>query len=776
MASDADAALALIGQRGHGAERPRQVAGADGVGELEHGALAGVGDQIVDVVAGHHAIAGVEGELVDAQGQPRQVVAHRLGQARDGLGRQLDVAGLGLGADRRLGVARRLEDVEPSLLASGGVELETLVELARDHEQHRRGRRRLEVRDEAGELLGRADREVAHEDHAQGAHHGQGLAGVDDPGGGDLALEHVVVPRPHRRRHRGLAHRGQRPVDQHRVLRGDHVDRIELAGARRGDQSLTAAKLADTTARRWPGCLIADRADRRRHRRAATTAVLDGRRRDRRGRRSGRRAWPRIRARRRPRRIDWRRRAMVPGTVNTHNHSFQSLLRGIGDDLPFLEWRDQALYRYSPRLDAEGMAHRRAVRVRRDAAPRRHHRLRLLLSERAGQRPRVGDDRGGARLGIRIVLARCFYDWDGAPAAYRETDPAGGRELRGARARATRIATRFLTSVQPAPHSQHGATPAMIEAGAGCARDAGVPWHIHLAEEQYQVDAVARALRRAAAARGRRADRRPGDDDRGARLLVRRRRARAARRARRLASPTARARTCSSATASPTRRSRARAASGSGSAPTAAARTTASACSTRCGSAALLQKVAPHRRPGDRRRDLLRDSARAPAARRLRPAGRADRAGLPLRPRRARSRRSVAVAGPGPGKERRLRAVTSRHHRRRGRWSRSRRRRSAPDPCPSRRDPSPCPRPHPSDWRRDEGADAGDPSKGRHRRAGGRRQPRRGRARAHSRGAHLRWTVIGGVLGVACSCSSSAPSAVASASSCCCWRRGPPSS
>src|SRR5262245_47717746 len=28
----------------------------------------------------------------------------------------------------------------------------------------------------------------------------------------------------------------------------------------------------------------------------------------------------------------------------------------------------------------------------------------------------------------------------------------------------------------------------MIEAAAGCARDAGVPWHIHLAEERYQVD------------------------------------------------------------------------------------------------------------------------------------------------------------------------------------------------------------------------------------------------------------------------------------------------
>ena len=65
-----------------------------------------------------------------------------------------------------------------------------------------------------------------------------------------------------------------------------------------------------------------------------------------------------------------------------------------------------------------------------------------------------------------------------------------GEELRRAwRALAARYQdrTRFLTSVQPAPHSQHGATPAMIEAGAGCARDAGVPWHIHLAEEQYQV-------------------------------------------------------------------------------------------------------------------------------------------------------------------------------------------------------------------------------------------------------------------------------------------------
>src|SRR2546430_6674694 len=90
------------------------------------------------------------------------------------------------------------------------------------------------------------------------------------------------------------------------------------------------------------------------------------------------------------------------------------------------------------------------------------------------------------RLGIRIVLARCFYDWDGAPAAYRETVPQAVANFE-ALSRRYHDRARHRVAIQPAPHSQHGASPAMIEAGAGCARDAGEPWHIHLAEEQYQV-------------------------------------------------------------------------------------------------------------------------------------------------------------------------------------------------------------------------------------------------------------------------------------------------
>ncbi len=185
--------------------------------------------------------------------------------------------------------------------------------------------------------------------------------------------------------------------------------------------------------------------------------------------------------------LDWRGRAMVAGTVNTHNHSFQSLLRGIGDDLPFLEWRDKALYRYSPKLGADDMATAALFAFGEMLLHGVTTVCDFYYLNAQGNENASATIEAARRLGIRIVLARCFYDWEGAPEAYRESIPRATMNFEALAKRYT-DRTRFLTTVQPAPHSQHGATPAMIEAGAGCARDAGVPWHIHLAEEQYQVE------------------------------------------------------------------------------------------------------------------------------------------------------------------------------------------------------------------------------------------------------------------------------------------------
>jgi 5-methylthioadenosine/S-adenosylhomocysteine deaminase len=187
------------------------------------------------------------------------------------------------------------------------------------------------------------------------------------------------------------------------------------------------------------------------------------------------------------RRIDWAHRAVMPGTVNAHNHSFQSLLRGIGDDLPFLEWRDKALYRYSPRLDADGMATAALFAFGEMLLHGVTTVCDFYYLNAQGNDHASATIEAARQLGMRIVMARCFYDWDGAPAAYRETVPQAVGNFEALHRR-YHDRDRALVSVQPAPHSQHGASPAMIEAGAGCARDAGVPWHIHLAEEQWQVE------------------------------------------------------------------------------------------------------------------------------------------------------------------------------------------------------------------------------------------------------------------------------------------------
>lgn len=185
--------------------------------------------------------------------------------------------------------------------------------------------------------------------------------------------------------------------------------------------------------------------------------------------------------------LRWDHHAMIPGTVNAHNHSFQSLLRGIGDDLPFLQWRDRALYRYSPLLSSVDMATAALFAFGEMLLHGVTTVCDFFYVNAQGNDHASATIEAARRLGMRVVMARCFYDWDGAPSVYRETIPQAIKHFeqlfRGYHDR-----ERFRVSVQPAPHSQHGASPAMIEAGAGCARDAGVPWHIHLAEERYQVD------------------------------------------------------------------------------------------------------------------------------------------------------------------------------------------------------------------------------------------------------------------------------------------------
>ena len=176
-------------------------------------------------------------------------------------------------------------------------------------------------------------------------------------------------------------------------------------------------------------------------------------------------------------------RALLPGTVNSHCHTFQSLLRGLGDDLDFMGWRDRVLYPFSERLDRQGIALgaafafaemlRAGVTTCTDF---------FYLQDSSNENAEAVIEAARA-VGIRLVLARAMYDWEGAPKRYRETPADAARRVRELIAAHRHDET---VVVQPAPHSPHGASPAMIQAGWEVAADENTVFHIHVAEGRYE--------------------------------------------------------------------------------------------------------------------------------------------------------------------------------------------------------------------------------------------------------------------------------------------------
>ena len=183
------------------------------------------------------------------------------------------------------------------------------------------------------------------------------------------------------------------------------------------------------------------------------------------------------------------KRALLPGTVNSHCHTFQSLLRGLGDDLDFSEWRDRVLYPFSERLNREGIA----LGAQFAFAEMLLHGVTTCVDffylQDDGNENAEAVVEAAQTVGIRLVLARAMYDWAGAPKRYRETPAAAARRVRELHARHRDDPT---VRVQPAPHSPHGASPEMIRAGWEVAEETDTPFHIHVAEARYEGERTVR--------------------------------------------------------------------------------------------------------------------------------------------------------------------------------------------------------------------------------------------------------------------------------------------
>jgi 5-methylthioadenosine/S-adenosylhomocysteine deaminase len=176
-------------------------------------------------------------------------------------------------------------------------------------------------------------------------------------------------------------------------------------------------------------------------------------------------------------------KALLPGGVNTHNHTFQSLLRGLGDDLDFMGWRDRVLYPFSQRLDRDGIKVGALLAFAELLLHGATTCVDFFYLQDEGNENAEAVIEAAREVGIRLVLARTLYDWEGAPKRYRETPADAARRTRALIAAHRRDDT---CVVQPAPHSPHGASPAMIRAGWEVAESEDTRFHIHVAEGRYE--------------------------------------------------------------------------------------------------------------------------------------------------------------------------------------------------------------------------------------------------------------------------------------------------
>jgi 5-methylthioadenosine/S-adenosylhomocysteine deaminase len=179
--------------------------------------------------------------------------------------------------------------------------------------------------------------------------------------------------------------------------------------------------------------------------------------------------------------------AIFPGTVNTHTHAFHSMLRGCGDDLPLLEWLHNVVYRhaadFSPDDAYVGAALAFAEMVKNGITSV----VDFFYLNGRGNEYALATIRAAQDVGIRLVLARTFMDWEKAPSTIRET-------VQEARRRYSELAVGFKSHptvrICPAAHSLYAASPEMIAAAAQAAQEGETVWHLHVADARGPEEAI----------------------------------------------------------------------------------------------------------------------------------------------------------------------------------------------------------------------------------------------------------------------------------------------
>ena len=189
---------------------------------------------------------------------------------------------------------------------------------------------------------------------------------------------------------------------------------------------------------------------------------------------------PKIEARDVNKEIDGRDKAVISGFANTHAHSAMTLFRGLGEDMPLMQWLNDCIWPYEKNLDEEAV----------------YWGAKLACLEMIKSGTTVFNDmywhvpacvKAAEETGLKSVQGYCWID---------HFDPSRVEKHKAALSRlheASRSWNSELSHFSVAPHAVYTVSEEGWRWMAAYAREYGLMLHIHLEESQMEhEDALAK--------------------------------------------------------------------------------------------------------------------------------------------------------------------------------------------------------------------------------------------------------------------------------------------
>jgi 5-methylthioadenosine/S-adenosylhomocysteine deaminase len=179
-------------------------------------------------------------------------------------------------------------------------------------------------------------------------------------------------------------------------------------------------------------------------------------------------------------------RLMIPGLVNSQSHPFHVLMRGFIDDMSFYAWRERGLYRLALTLTPDEVFYGAQLAFAEMLQGGITTAVDFFYLNHKGNDFARAVINAAKSVGIRLVLARGLFDWQGGPDAFREPPALA---IKNTADLMDEYGDEETITILPAPHSIHAASPKMLEMALQLAVENDSRLFIHVDASKLERDA-----------------------------------------------------------------------------------------------------------------------------------------------------------------------------------------------------------------------------------------------------------------------------------------------